>query len=69
MNHNQEKNQSVETDLEMTNMMELEDKDFRQLLYSPYAQEFRGKHKHEENRNIRYKKTQVEFLEMKIQHL
>ena len=29
----------------MTKMMELEDRDFNQLLYSPYAQEFRGKRK------------------------
>ena len=29
---------------------------FLQILYSPYAQEFGGKHKHDEDRNRRYKK-------------
>lgn len=43
MNHDQEKNQPVETDLEMTKMMELEDKDSKQLLCSPFTQEIRRK--------------------------
>lgn len=51
MNHDQEKSQLVETDLEITKMMELADKNFKQLLSSPYAQEFRGKHKHDKGRN------------------
>ena len=32
----------------MTKMMELEDKDSKRLLYSPYTQEFRKNQKHEE---------------------
>lgn len=45
-------------------MIELANKGIKQLIYSPYAQEFRGNHKHYEI-NGRYKKNHIELLEMK----
>lgn len=71
MNYDLEKkNQLVE--MEMTKMMELTEKDFKQTVYSPYSQKCRGKicMTRTEIEDIKNKKkTQIEFLEMKIQHL
>lgn len=58
--------------MEMTKMMELTEKDFKQTVYSPYSQKCRGKicMTRTEIEDIKNKKkTQIEFLEMKIQHL
>lgn len=51
--HNQEKNQSIETESETTVMMELEEKGLLKsyFKYSVYAKGCKGKHKHEEERN------------------
>lgn len=51
----------------MTDMMELADKDFKS--YYKYAQRFKEKLKHDETRNGRYKKNQVELLDMKIYNI
>lgn len=70
MSQNEEKNPSIETDPEMTQLIEFVDKSIMRVImscynYILYVQEGRGKHKHFEEKRGRYKKTQIEFSKRK----
>lgn len=52
MSYNQEKNKSIETDPEMTGLMELENKHVKAtIIHMLYDQEDRGKYSCDEERN------------------
>lgn len=58
MSYNQEKNKSIETDPEMTGLMELENKHVKAtIIHMLYDQEDRGKYSSDEERNWKYKKA------------
>lgn len=54
------------TDPERTQTIELEDVKIAVLNITQYVQEGVGKHEHDKKINGRFKKTQIELLEMKI---
>lgn len=60
MIHNQEKNLSVKAD---TEMIKMKNSYYKYILY---IQENRGKHEHNGERYRRYRKTQMELVEMRV---
>ena len=61
--HKQEKCHSIETNPEITELIELADKDIVSYFkYAPYLnmlKKIRGKHNHDKERNRRYKKNPI----------